>query len=301
MKTCNHLKLVYNCAQGADNTDSSGLTAPKEAVFSFPNTPKFSGGGYSGNAMAHDYFHVITPPTPSDKRVQNLSRSIPMTNSLSIGTFSVRKLDNLFSLNDLHKASGNERKHLPAEFLRIDQTKALIAEIGKYGDSHISLKVVRGAKGGTYACKELVYAYAMWISATFMLQVIRAYDALQTLPSTINAQQQRAIQEAVNASVRSTSATHQSIYHDLKTRFKVGKYDQLPAVRFDECLAWIESYAPADTVTYQLSLNQIVNRLTNQLKEEGSYPVEIFLPLWQAINNKLVNGRFDGGRERLAA
>jgi len=96
----------------------------------------------------------------------------------------IMKIDNLkirtdeegrFCLNDLHKAAGNEKRHAPSYWLNNQQTKELIDELETTG---IPVVTAGGRKGGTYVCKELVYAYAMWISAAFHLKVIRAYDAL---------------------------------------------------------------------------------------------------------------------------
>ena len=95
------------------------------------------------------------------------------------------KIDNLkirtdeegrFCLNDLHKAAGHEKRHAPSYWLANQQTADLIS---KLSDTGIPVSTQKGGRRqGTYVCKELVYAYAMWISADFHLKVIRAYDAL---------------------------------------------------------------------------------------------------------------------------
>lgn len=83
--------------------------------------------------------------------------------------------DGRYSLNDLHKAAGNERRHEPSEWLSNQQTKEMIAALETTGNPVVKKE---GRGGGTFVCKEMVYAYAMWISAEFMLRVIRAYDDL---------------------------------------------------------------------------------------------------------------------------
>jgi len=97
-------------------------------------------------------------------------------NSLTILSNNIRFNDGLYSLNDLHKTSGAENRSRPTKFLRLDQTKELIQEISACPDMDNPVKTVQGV--GTWVCKELVYAYAMWISAKFHLHVIRAFDQL---------------------------------------------------------------------------------------------------------------------------
>lgn len=83
----------------------------------------------------------------------------------------------LYCLNDLHKASGALNKHQPRYWVANVSTQELIDELQT--DSGIPLSVQKGgANQGTWACKELVYAYAMWISPKFHLHVIRTFDAV---------------------------------------------------------------------------------------------------------------------------
>lgn len=132
--------------------------------------------------------------------MSNLTQNLvnPNNQPLMIGNFAIRQdEDGRYCLNDLHKASGNQAKHKPANFLRVEQTQELIAEIDSSADlqgegtsfSHMRscLKTLNGV--GTFAAKELVYAYAMWISAKFHLQVIRAYDSMVTRLFTENTKQ----------------------------------------------------------------------------------------------------------------
>ncbi|MBJ7536976.1 KilA-N domain-containing protein [Marinomonas transparens] len=106
-------------------------------------------------------------------------------NNLTILSNNVRVQDGLYSLNDLHKAAGSLNKHSPRYWSNNEQTKELVKEIEKDGIPSI----VRKQRQGTWACKELVYAYAMWISAKFHLHVIRAFDKAQSLPIEHNSQQ----------------------------------------------------------------------------------------------------------------
>jgi hypothetical protein len=99
---------------------------------------------------------------------------------LTISSKDIRTLDGLYSLNDLHKAAGSEKRHEPNRFIRTEKTKELIEEIERCPEMGIGAKALRGGLDqGTWVCKELVYAYAMWISPKFNLQVIRAFDQAQ--------------------------------------------------------------------------------------------------------------------------
>lgn len=106
-----------------------------------------------------------------------------MTDLIIAGHGIRRDAEGRFSLNDLHRAAGCNPSDRPGEWLRNKQTQALIAEMGGAGIPAGPVASVNdGYNNGTYVAKELVYAYAMWISPAFHLEVIRAYDQLVTAP-----------------------------------------------------------------------------------------------------------------------
>lgn len=106
---------------------------------------------------------------------------------------AIKQLDGLYCLNDLHRLAGEEKRHQPALFMRKGHTKALIAEIERSTKSQNAYKVIQGGdvqqvEQGTYACRELVYAYAMWIDPAFYLAVIRVFDRVMIGATSYTAQ-----------------------------------------------------------------------------------------------------------------
>ncbi|MDH0900738.1 KilA-N domain-containing protein [Comamonas aquatica] len=169
--------------------------------------------------------------------------------ALTVAGTSVRQLDNLYSLNDLHKAAGGEPKHQPGKFSSLEQTKALIAEIGNSPDSE-SLKITNGRNGGTYACKELVIAYAAWISAAFHLKVIRVFlDAVQPAApaidyARINPAQKQDLREIVQAIVDAGVQKHAETWARFQKKFRINSYEELPASRYEEARVYLISKLP---------------------------------------------------------
>ena len=105
-------------------------------------------------------------------------------NALTLTTITIRQdAEGRYCLNDLHKASGGEQRHQPRYWLENLQTQELVQELSDSGNplslNNSPITILKGGKNqGTFVVKELVYAYAMWISPRFHLQVIRAYDEL---------------------------------------------------------------------------------------------------------------------------
>lgn len=110
--------------------------------------------------------------------------------NLTILKTAIRQSDNLYSLNDLHQASGGLDRHSPFRFMRNESTQELISEMKnemntKSGvqkeaqGSDLIFKTLRGRNiQGTWVCEELVLSYAMWISPKFHLIVLRAFLAM---------------------------------------------------------------------------------------------------------------------------
>jgi hypothetical protein len=89
--------------------------------------------------------------------------------------------DGRYSLNDLHKSAGGDIKDLPNKFMRSESFKNVVNVLTAQNRAFKPvIKKTGRYTGGTWVCKELVYKYAMWVSAEFEVKVIQTFDALMS-------------------------------------------------------------------------------------------------------------------------
>lgn len=170
------------------------------------------------------------------------------TKTITIADVSIHQDEQgRYSLNDLHKSAGGEQRHQPRYWLALQQTSDLINEIVNSGISLFHpLNKKRGCKGGTYVCKELVYSYAMWISAAFALKVIRAYDALMSangvqeeFVSKATTDDRTPLRGLVNRIMGKTGIHYQPLYKMIHREFGVNHIDELTAKQVAEAMEYL--------------------------------------------------------------
>ena len=227
--------------------------------------------------------------------------------SFTIGEIAVRQHNGLFSLNDLHKAAGGEEKHQPAFFMRRDETQALAAEICSADSQIKAFETVRGRgkAQGTYACRELVIAYAAWISAAFHLKVIRVFLAVATPTTpysvqrgqTLSTEQAEALRNLLTSHVQKLPKPQQGKamvqgWSKLKAHFGTD-YRHIPAGEFHEAVSIIarhivdwELVDETPALPHQPTVQEIVADWVRKIEEPNGYPAMLFQPLVDAVNRK---------------
>ncbi len=163
---------------------------------------------------------------------------------------AINMIDGLYSLNDMHRASGSDKKHQPAFFMRNQETKDLIKEV-EVTDNIKAVKRVQGgndkSKQGTYVCKDLVYRYAMWISPKFALLVIRTFDKLITgelrvqPKGQLSTEQTLPLRNAVNLLVTKSSILYPDAYKMVHQRFAVKHIKELTDEQLDNAIEYVHA------------------------------------------------------------
>ena len=165
-------------------------------------------------------------------------------NAISVANVAIRQFDNLYSLNDLHRAAGGLEKNKPANWLRNQQTADLITELEKAQIRAIQKK----QKLGTFVSKELVVHYGMWISPAFSLKVIRAFLDTQEevsgspkLETQTTIDERRGLVDAVKLLVARCGIDYSAAYRMVHQRFGVAHIDQIAAPLLPAAVAYVHS------------------------------------------------------------
>lgn len=165
-------------------------------------------------------------------------------NAISVANVAIRQFDNLYSLNDLHRAAGGLEKNKPANWLRNQQTADLIAEL-----EIAQIRAIQKKQGlGTFVSKELVVHYGMWISPAFSLKVIRAFLDTQEdvsgspkLETKTTIDERRGLVDAVKLLVARCGIDYSAAYRMVHQRFGVAHIDQIAAPLLPAAVAYVHS------------------------------------------------------------
>ena len=141
-----------------------------------------------------------------------------------------------------------------------------------------------GNNRGTYVVEDLVYSYAMWISAKFHLIVIRAYKMLTTQwkigsRQTISPEQKDTLHKIVDHKVNGNQGLRAQIWTRHNRHFKINSYHELLAIHFE------------DAVKYLLEM-EVKQRVEKEEVKALPYPQEV-IQVAQQISNEFNNSRYD--------
>jgi len=187
-------------------------------------------------------------------------------NAISVANVAIRQFDNLYSLNDLHKAAGGEKRHQPANWLRSQQAIDLIGYLKSE-----ELESIQKKQGlGTFVSKELVVHYGMWISPAFSLKVIRAFLDTQEevsgspkLETQTTIEERRGLVDAVKAFAIRRNLDYSAAFRMVHQRFGVAHIDQIAAPLLPAAVAYVHS------LTLQSGLNgEVLDRLPENMQPQ---------------------------------
>lgn len=103
----------------------------------------------------------------------------PAEDLLVVGDTVIHRTESgLFSLNDLHKASGADDSKRPYAFLRTKAAQDFIEALKAECLENVYETVTGGESQGTYAHKLLAYEYATYLDKTFRLKAMIVLDRI---------------------------------------------------------------------------------------------------------------------------
>lgn len=265
---------------GARNTLSVAVAIPTESgIFLYPISV-FGQGAVVREAtgMATDMFRTPCPPYTRRKvkgGCQSLVGDAIMSKSINAQACA---LSFHFENSPVNAVIINDEPWFFAKdvcgALNIDitQTRKLDEdEKGLYliqtpsGEQNVSIVSESGLYTLVLRCRDAIkkgtvpHRFRKWVTS----EVLPSIRKTGSYVATISAQQQYHIKEAVLEKARRTGQTHQSIYQGLYRVFKVPKYQDIPANRFEEALSYLNSQYPTAYETVEVSVMNLVALCSN--------------------------------------